>query len=63
MFNHVPVAGGKKQRLTCPKCNGVTLIVDYRELKKPKKGKRDKGFFGTCAFCKFEGRITSGHPQ
>jgi hypothetical protein len=51
------------ERLTCPKCGGVMFIVDYRRLVKPKKGKRDKGFFGTCVLCGFWNRISSGHPQ
>ncbi len=61
-FDYLSIGKGKK-RLACKECKSILLIVDYQDLKKPKKGKREKGFFGTCLVCKKQNRITSGSPQ
>jgi RNase P subunit RPR2 len=49
-FDYLPI-GKEKERLACRKCKNVLFTVDYQALVKPKKGKRDKGFFGTCLAC------------
>jgi hypothetical protein len=53
---------GKGQQLICPMCGAGTLTVYYRDLLRPKKGKRQKGIFGVCG-CGFENRISSGQTQ
>ena len=59
----ITVKGKPRKRLTCPDCGNTLFLVDYMDLKKPKKGKRKKGTFGTCVICGLERRIGAGHPQ
>jgi hypothetical protein len=47
-FKREKQANGR-DRYMCPSCDGTTLIVEYGPLKRPKKGKHEKGLFGTCA--------------
>jgi hypothetical protein len=61
LFKRVDIEGKGKQ-LSCPLCGAEELRVYYRDLVRPKKGKRQKGIFGVCA-CGFENRISSGQTQ
>jgi len=63
LFKYVSLEDGKTDRLACPKCNNILLIVDYGPLKKPKSKKNKMGFFGTCSVCKNKYRISAGHPD
>jgi hypothetical protein len=59
----ITVNGETRERLTCTDCGNTLFLVDYMELKKPKKRKRKKGTFGRCVVCGLERRISAGHPK
>jgi hypothetical protein len=56
------VANGR-ERLICDACAHEELIVEYGPLQKPKKGGKEKGFFGKCAKCGKEHHISYGYSN
>ena len=48
-----------RERYMC-RCGSDRFLVEYGPLKRPKKGKNEKGIFGRCAECGEEHHIRYG---
>lgn len=59
------LVGKGRNRLICDgkDCAHEELIVEYGPLQNPKKGGKEKGFFGRCAKCGTEHHISYGYSN